>query len=88
MNIKPAAEVLYQEVSGETVLLDLKNEVYFGLDPVGTRIWQLINEGHAVGTILDTMLGEYDVSRETLEKDLKDLLTQLTDKDLIEFAGS
>ncbi|MBT6125779.1 MAG: PqqD family protein, partial [Halieaceae bacterium] len=36
-------DVISQEVSGETVLLDLNSEHYFGLDEVGTRIWQLID---------------------------------------------
>ena len=38
-------DVLFQEVAGETVLLDLNSESYFGLDEVGTRIWTLLNEG-------------------------------------------
>ena len=32
-------EVLFQELHGEGVLLNLKTGVYFGLDPVGARIW-------------------------------------------------
>ena len=38
-------EVLHQEINGETVLLDLDSESYFGLDAVATRVWQLISEG-------------------------------------------
>ena len=37
--------LLAQELAGETVLLDLASENYFGLDAVGTRVWQLLNEG-------------------------------------------
>jgi hypothetical protein len=40
--VKVSDEVLAQEVNEETVLLDLKSECYFGLDPVGTRCWQLL----------------------------------------------
>ena len=51
-------EVISQEVSGETVLLDLQSENYFGLDEVGTRIWQLINEndGACVIAVLNAVL--------------------------------
>ena len=40
--IRPSDEVLFQELQDESVLLDLKSGVYFGLDIVGTRIWQLL----------------------------------------------
>ena len=36
-----SSEVLSQEVNGETVLLDLEGECYFGLNEVGTRIWRV-----------------------------------------------
>ena len=45
MRIEISEDVLFQEVGGETVLLDLASEQYFGLDAVGTRIWQLLGEG-------------------------------------------
>jgi hypothetical protein len=50
--IKISPDVLFQEVSGETVLLDLESEHYFGLDAVGTRIWGLIGEGVSVDAMV------------------------------------
>ena len=76
-------EVISQEVSGETVLLDLQSEHYFGLDEVGTRIWSLINEGRAVGEVVDTLLDEYDVDRATLETDVSALLASLLEAGLV-----
>jgi len=75
--IKISSEVLTQEVGGETVILDLKSESYFGLDEVGTRIWQLLQEQKDIQTITATMLNEYDVEEKQLEKDIQNLLTQL-----------
>jgi len=75
--IEISSEVLTQEVGGETVILDLKSESYFGLDEVGTRIWQLLQEQEDIQTITATMLKEYDVKEEQLEKDIQNLLTQL-----------
>ena len=77
-------DVLFQEVSGETVLLDLASEQYFGLDEVGTRIWALLNEGRSVGEMVETLLGEYAVGREQLEADVRELLGALMDAGLIE----
>jgi hypothetical protein len=66
-------DVLYRQLGDEAVLLNLKTGMYFGLDPVGTRIWQLIVEHGALTRVLETMLMEYDVERPLLEKDLLDL---------------
>ena len=76
-------EVLSQEVSGETVLLDLQSESYFGLDAVGTRIWQLLQEENHLQQLFDTMLEEYDVDEKQLQKDLNALLEKLIDEKLI-----
>jgi hypothetical protein len=76
-------EVLSQEVSGETVLLDMQSESYFGLDAVGTRIWQLLQENNHLQQVFDTMLEEYDVDEKQLEKDLNELLDKLLDEKLI-----
>lgn len=79
-------EVLSQEVDEETVLLDLKSESYFGLDEVGTRIWQLLNDGSNLQAVLNTLLAEYDVDEKQLEKDLQDHIEQLVEAGLISLA--
>jgi hypothetical protein len=76
-------EVLFQEVSGETVLLDLESESYFGLDEIGTRVWVLLNEGKSVRQMVDLLLEEYEVDRATLEGDVDELLGELIESGLI-----
>ncbi len=76
-------EVISQEVSGETVLLDLESENYFGLDEVGTRIWQLIKETNDLQAIYQTLLAEYDVSEQRLQQDLNTLLAEISGLGLI-----
>lgn len=77
------AQVMARQVGNETVILDLGSGTYFGLDPVGARIWQLMTEGKTLGEICDTLLDEYDVTREALEKDLTDLTEALRAQKLI-----
>lgn len=81
MNLKQtitlSPDVISQEVSGETVLLDLGSENYFGLDEVGTRIWQLITETGNLQAVYDTMLEEYEVSEDQLLADLENLITEI-----------
>jgi hypothetical protein len=76
-------DVISQEVSGETVLLDLESEHYFGLDEVGTRIWQLARETDDLKAIYDTLLAEYDVAENRLKQDLDVLLGEIAGLGLI-----
>ncbi len=82
-NISISSEVLAQEVDGETVLLDLQSESYFGLDEVGTRIWQLLQEHSELQKVFGILLEEYDVDEKQLENDLHELLDKLLDAKLI-----
>jgi hypothetical protein len=78
------ASVVAQEVEGETVILDLGRGHYFGLDLVGTRIWQLLSEGRSRETAVRTMLAEYDVEEDRLRRDFESLLTELLSRGLVE----
>jgi hypothetical protein len=71
-------DVISQEVSGETVLLDLESENYFGLDEIGTRIWQLIKDTGDLQAIYDTLLAEYEVEEARLQNDLEALLSEIS----------
>jgi hypothetical protein len=78
------ASVVAQEVEGETVILDLGSGHYFGLDVVGTRIWQLLGEGRSRETLVRTMIAEFDVDEERLRRDLEALLADLLARGLVE----
>jgi hypothetical protein len=75
--------VISQEVTGETVILDLESECYFGLDEVGTRIWQLIRDSGELRAIYNTLLDEYDVEASRLRTDLEALITDACERGLI-----
>jgi len=70
-------DVLFRELDGEAVLLNLETGVYFGLDAVATRMWQLIAEQRSLASVLDTLAGEYEADQKTLEADLLELCRQL-----------
>lgn len=76
-------DVLHQELDGETVLLNLANESYFGLDQVGTRIWQVLGATSSLPEVLTRLLDEYDVAPEQLRVDVERLVTQLVEAGLV-----
>ena len=76
-------QVMARQVGEETVILDLPSGTYFGLDPIGARMWQLMGEGRTLGEVCEAMLEEYEVSREDIESDVLKLAAELLAKQLI-----
>ena len=76
-------DVLFQELQGEAVVLNLKSGVYFGLDPVGTRIWQLFAAHELLSEIAQTIVAEYDVTEDRSAADLLALVIDLERNGLV-----
>ena len=75
--------VVYHEVSGEIVLLNLNNETYYGLNEIGARIWLLLKEHYTLEAICNSICEEYNVHEDHAKKDIHTLLTELVDADLL-----
>lgn len=82
-SITVAPDIVFREVDGEAVILNLDSGLYFGLDQVGTRIWHLIQEHGSLQKIFETMCEEFDVGSDTLERDLLGLMDELCAKGLV-----
>ncbi|MGD8367161.1 MAG: PqqD family protein [Desulfobacterales bacterium] len=78
-------QVMFRELEGESVLLNIETETYFGLDDVGTRMWRQLTESPSIQLAYDALLSEYDVTPDTLKKDLGSLLEELFENGLIDF---
>src|SRR4249920_1383919 len=72
------------DLAGEVVILGLQSGQYFSLNTVGARIWNLIQEPKTVGALLESVLEEYDVEPNLLERDLLALLDKMAINELIE----
>lgn len=79
-----ASEHVSCPLGKEAAILNLKNDVYYGLDPVGARVWTLLREPRRVSDIRDALLDEYQVETDRCERDLMDLLERLQVEGLIE----
>jgi Coenzyme PQQ synthesis protein D (PqqD) len=82
--IVASKEQLSCDLAGEAAILNLKNSVYYGLDTVGARIWNLVQIPTTVSAVRDAILQEYDVEAERCEQDLRKLLEKLAGEGLIE----
>jgi hypothetical protein len=79
-------DVLMSDVEGESVILNVNTERYFGLDEVGTRMLSVLTESNSVQTAYEALLEEYEVENETLRRDLADLIDRLLGQGLLEVA--
>jgi hypothetical protein len=84
MRVRTPPDVLVRELGGESVLLNLKSERYFGLDATGTRIWQVLSTSDSIQSAYDLLLAEYEVEGDALKRDLHQLVEQLLEHGLIE----
>jgi len=84
--LRRSDDVLFQEVGGEAVLLHLASEQYFGLDPVGTRIWELIDGQASLQTIRSALCTEYDADAARIGEDLIALAGALAEAGLVRTA--
>lgn len=84
MFVVAAKEQVSCDLAGEAVILNLKNGVYYRLNPVGARIWNLVQEPKTVNEIQDVLLKEYEVQADRCGYDLRALLQELAAEGLIE----
>ena len=75
-------DVLFQNLDGEAVLLDLASETYFGLNEVGTRVWELLESSMSLGEIATLLQSEYEVESARAQSDVLDLATRLIEAGL------
>ena len=75
--------VLFRELDGEAVILNIETGNYFGLDQVGMRAWALIREHKVLSKVIGIMEAEYEVSRDTLSHDLVALAKELSAHGLV-----
>lgn len=79
-----AKDQVYSKLAGEAVILNLKAGIYYGLDEVGTRIWELIQGPRTITEVRDAVLEEYDVDPGRCESDLVAILQNLKSEGIIE----
>lgn len=82
-SLKVSDDVVFRELDGEGVILNLASGIYFGLDETGTRMWRLIEQHGQLGAVLAALSEEYEALPETIERDLVRLASELSEKGLL-----
>jgi hypothetical protein len=72
----------------ESAILNLKNSVYYGMNPVGARVWDLLKQPKSVTELRNVLLEEYEVDEVRCGDDLLALLETMRSEGLIEIRGA
>lgn len=80
-------DVVWRDVDGEIVLLNVVTGQYFGLDDIGSRVWLILQQegdaGAPISRLSERILAEFDVDQPTALADLTALFDQLRDQQLV-----
>lgn len=82
-SVRLSADVIFRDLEGEAVLLDLASGRYFGLNPVGTRVWMLLEAGTMVDAVVAAIAAEFEADPGEIARDVDDLLTDLATRGLV-----
>jgi len=77
------AGMLFNEIDGEVVMLSIENSEYYGMDKVGSRIWELLEHPLSLKELVKKLTEEYEVSEEQCSLDTLEFLRKLTEKKLV-----
>ncbi len=84
LRIAVPEHVLFQELKGEVVLLNLETGDYYGLNEIGAQAWSLLRESPRLEHVLNLLVETYEVSEERLIGDLRIFLADLEAHGLVE----
>ncbi len=76
-------EIISTDMDDETVMMSIDKGEYYGVNPVGSRVWELLESPRTVSGLCETLLREYDVPQEQCHKDIMSFLNHLSEKGLI-----
>ena len=81
--IKRNPDMVSSDMDGEKVMMSIENGEYYALDPVGSEIWDNIEDEIKIDDLIKKLISQFDVSEETCEKDTMEFLNELLGKKLI-----
>lgn len=82
--VKACEEVISTELDGEAVLMHVSRGLYYGLNPVGAAIWDLMKQPVSVQCLCDAVCEQFEVAPEVVERDVLALLEELRENGLAE----
>lgn len=81
--ISRQTDIVFNKLDDEIVMMSIKNAEYYGLDNIGSRIWEIIEKPTSLKQLLELLLNEFDVNEEKCKSDVIEFLVALEKKNII-----
>lgn len=82
--VRRTQDIVSSAIDGETVMMSIQKGYYYGMDEIGSRIWELLETSIPVSELCGQLMREYDVEEARCERETLDFLNELAEDDLIE----
>jgi hypothetical protein len=76
-------EVAAKVIDGEAIIINLATGVYYSMDKVGALVWDVLQGGHSLEEAIVAITGQYDVSPEQAELNVRELVQELVQENLL-----
>jgi hypothetical protein len=78
-------EIVFSNMDSDTVMMSIEMGEYYGTNPVGSRIWELLEQPRTLAGICDILMEEYNVPEEECQRDVLEFVGQLLEKKLVKY---
>ena len=82
-NLTRSEKIVFTQLDDTIVMMDVEEGHYYELDPIATRIWELIAEGATVGAICDALVEQYEVDPQECRQDTLEFLERAAERGLV-----
>lgn len=79
-------QILSSTIDDEVVMMSSEKGMYYNLNPVGSRIWELLDTPQTLESLCTQLLDEYDVDEATCKQETEEFITSLKERGLIEIS--
>ncbi len=79
-------DILSAEIGGEAIMMSIEKGAYFGLNPVATRIWDLLEQPKNIAELIQTITDEYEVSAEQAAEDVQGFVADMLERGIAQLA--
>jgi len=76
-------EMLTSNIGEEIVMMSIDNSAYYGLDPIGSNIWEMLAEPIRVSDLCAQLMQRYEVNEQDCQRDVLNFLNQMRNEDLL-----
>lgn len=82
--ISRSQDQVSKKLEAATIIMHIEEGKYYNLNRVASRIWEIIDQPKTISQLMDQLLSEFEITQEDCERDLKELVANLTDLGLIQ----